>query len=284
MKELFKMGGAVGKKTDTMVFAIGFGILMLVWYAVTATEFIPHTILPNPFVVIHSYKELYTDVNAHFTENIWYSVKLNLVGYAYALLISIPLGFIIGMFPIGKSLFNKIFDAFRFIPLPATTGIFIAVFGMAFNMKANFLSFGILIYILPVVIQRVSELQNPSNDKDYVYLQTISTLGATNWQKFIHVYFPYVMRKISDDIRVLTAISWTYITIVEILNMDGGIGAMINVLGRQSRTAEVYALIFLIVFIGIVQDLLFKGLDKLLFPSKHNAKPITATIKKFFVK
>ena len=282
MTELFKMGGKVDKKTDTAVFFIGVGILIAFWYFVTSTKMISDHILPNPVKVIKSYSEMwkFNQLGA----NTWYSVKLNLLGYAYALGISIPLGFLIGLFPIGKSLFNRTFDALRFIPLPATTGIFIAIFGLAFNMKANFLSFGILIYILPVVVQRIQELQNPSNDKDYVYLQTISTLGASQWQTFQYVYFPYVMRKISDDIRVLTAISWTYISIVEILNRDGGIGALISTFGRSSQITEVYALIFEIVIIGICQDLIFRGIDRLCFPSKYNAKPLVVVIKNLFVK
>jgi NitT/TauT family transport system permease protein len=273
MTELFKMGGSVGKKTDTTVFFIGLMLLLSFWYMVTYTGVISNRILPNPVDVVKSYSTMLFEYN--LLENAWYSIKLNFLGYFYALVISIPIGFIIGMFPIGKSLFNKIFDAFRFIPLPATTGIFIAIFGLAFNMKANFLAFGIIIYILPVVIQRINELQNPSNDKDFVFLQTIKTLGASNWQKFRYVYFPYVMGKISDDIRVLTAISWTYISIVEILNKDGGIGSLISTLSRQSRTAEVYALIFLIIIIGILQDLLFRWIDKKLFPYKHDKKPFS---------
>lgn len=280
MTELFKMGGSVTKKTDTAIFFIGLVILMLFWYGVTEFGLISVRILPNPIDVIQSYHTMYNDYD--LIGNSWYSIKLNFLGYFYALAISIPLGFIIGIFPVGKSLFNKIFDAFRFIPLPATTGIFIAIFGLAFNMKANFLAFGIIIYILPVVIQRINDLQNPSNDKDFVFLQTIKTLGATNWQKFRYVYFPYVMGKISDDLRVLTAISWTYISVVEILNKDGGIGSLISTLSRQSRTAEVYALIFLIVIIGIFQDLLFKWVDKMLFPYKHNRKPLS--LKKLITK
>ena len=278
MSELFKMGGNVSKKTDTTVFFIGTGILILFWYFVTSAGLISSRILPNPIDVFLSYKTMYAE--SDLMANAWYSIKLNFLGYFYALIIAIPLGFIIGMFPIGKSLFNRVFDALRFLPLPACSGIFIAIFGLAYNMKANFLSFGILIYILPVVIQRINELQNPSNDKDYVFLQTIKTLGANNWQKFRYVYFPYVMGKISDDIRVLTAISWTYITIVEILNKDGGIGSMISTLSRQSRTPEVYALIFLIIVIGIFQDQLFKWIDKVLFPYKHDKNRINLKVTK----
>ncbi|MCD7933659.1 MAG: ABC transporter permease subunit [Tannerellaceae bacterium] len=257
------------KKTSTIISLIGLVVLLAIWYFLTLTgEIIPNKILPNPVKVLLSYGELYSDYE--LLPNTWYSIKLNIYGYVTAIILALPIGFIIGMFPIARSLFSQYIDAFRFLPLTAITGIFIAWFGIGFDMKVYFLSFGILIYLLPVIVQRINELQNPSNNKDYVYLQTITTLGATNWQKFRHVYFPYVTEKISEDIRVLTAISWTYIIVTELLNKEGGIGGMIYTLGRQSRTPEVFALLFLIILIGFMQDKLFKLLDQLLFPSKYN--------------
>lgn len=269
MNELFKMGGSVSKTTSTVISLVGLAILLLAWYLLTLRGvIIPNKILPNPVNVIKSYGDLFTDYD--LAGNTWYSVKLNIYGYVTAILLALPLGFITGMFPIARSLFSQYIDAVRFLPLTAITGIFIAWFGIGFDMKVYFLSFGIVIYLLPIIVQRINELQNPSNDKDYVYLQTIITLGATNWQKFRHVYFPYVTEKISEDIRVITAISWTYIIVAELLNKEGGIGAMIYTLGRQSRTPEVFALLFLIILIGFLQDRLFKWLDELLFPSKYN--------------
>lgn len=263
------MGGSIDKKTSTIISLIGLVVLLAIWYFLTLTgEIIPNKILPNPVKVLLSYGELYSDYE--LLPNTWYSIKLNIYGYVTAIILALPIGFIIGMFPIARSLFSQYIDAFRFLPLTAITGIFIAWFGIGFDMKVYFLSFGILIYLLPVIVQRINELQNPSNNKDYVYLQTITTLGATNWQKFRHVYFPYVTEKISEDIRVLTAISWTYIIVAELLNKEGGIGGMIYTLGRQSRTPEVFALLFLIILIGFMQDKLFKLLDQLLFPSKYN--------------
>lgn len=280
IKNLFKMGGNISKKANIYIGIFGIFFLFSLWHIVTINNIIPTKILPNPFDVIKSYKTLICELDLF--KNIWYSISLNLLGYFYALIIAIPIGFLIGLFPINKALFSKYFDALRFLPLPAASGIFIAIFGLGFNMKADFLAFGILIYILPVVVQRINELQNPANDKDNVYLQTIKTLGATNWQKFKYVYFPYVMEKISDDIRVLTAISWTYIVIVEQLNKEGGVGAMISTLNRQSRTPEVYALLILIIGIGILQDFCLREIDKFAFPSKHNRKPLD--LKKIFVK
>ena len=267
------MGGSVDKTTSTIISLLGLVILLLVWYLLTLTgEIIPNAILPNPVNVIKSYGVLVTE-NDLFG-NAWYSIKLNIYGYVMAVVLAIPLGFVIGMFPIAKSLFSQYIDAIRFLPLTAITGIFIAWFGIGFDMKVYFLSFGILIYLLPIIVQRINELQNPSNDKDFVYLQTITTLGASNWQKFRYVYFPYVTEKISEDIRVITAISWTYIIVAELMNKEGGIGGLIYTLGRQSRTSEVFALLFLIILIGFLQDRLFKMLDELLFPSKYNKDSI----------
>jgi hypothetical protein len=51
-------------------------------------------------------------------------------------------------------------------------------------------------------------------------------------------------------------------------------------MSRQSRTAEVYALLFLIIAIGILQDVLLKKLDVVLFPSKYNKPSIKSKIMK----
>ena len=135
-------------------------------------------------------------------------------------------------------------------------------------MKASFLAFGILIYILPVVTQRVLDLQNVDNPTDNVYIQTANTIGMSNWQKFRYVYWPYVMEKVYGDIRSLVAISYTYVTIAENINKEGGIGATINTLSRQSDMSSVYCLLFIIIIIGIIQDIIFKKLEPFIF--KHH--------------
>jgi NitT/TauT family transport system permease protein len=133
-------------------------------------------------------------------------------------------------------------------------------------MKSFFLAFGIFIFTIPSVVGKVLDLQNPTNVNDNVYLQTAKTMGMSNWQTFRYVYFPYVMEKVYDDIRSLVAISYTYVVIAESLNKVGGIGAMISTFTRQSRTPEVYALLFIIVMIGLLQDRLFHFLKPIIFP------------------
>lgn len=219
-----------------------------------------YPLLPSPVSVIKSFPEL--NRNDDLIGNSFYSLKLNALGYLMALAISIPVGFILGLVPLFRGLFGKTIDAFRFIPLTAVTGIFIMWFGLDAEMKVLFLAFGIIVYLIPVVVQRINEVQS-------VYLRTVHTLGATSWQTIKTVYMPYVFSKIIDDIRVLTAISWTYITIAEMLNRGGGIGELIWLAKRQSRIDKAFAILIVIVIIGLLQDRLFVFLDKTLFPYKH---------------
>lgn len=226
-----------------------------------ATEFEKaYPIVPNPLHVVKAVPQMVQEDK--LIENTWLSIWRNLQGYLWAMLIAIPIGFLIGLFPLFRGMFSQPIDALRFLPLTALTGVFMLAFGTQETMKVTFLAFGIIVYLLPIVVQRIKEVKE-------VYLKTAFTLGATDWQTIRTVYFPSVMSKLIDDIRVLTAISWTYIIIAELLNKEGGIGALMFNSGRQGETEKVFAGLIVIILVGFFQDWIFVYLEKRLFPYKH---------------
>jgi len=283
-KELLKFGGIIDNKTNMIFTIFGAFVLLLIWHFVTLNgTLISPKILPSPISVFQNFGNLFTEHN--LPKEAWYSVKINLWGYFFAIIFALPLGFLIGIFPLPKSMFQKYTDAMRYLPPPAITGIFMTAFGLGIGMKASFLAFAIFMSLLPAVIQKIEDLQNPKNDKDFVYLQTIKTLGANNYQKFTKVYFPYVMGRVFSDIIILTAISYTYIIIIELLNHKGGLGGLLHLLRRQGLMAEYYGVLFSIISIGLFQNFLLVEIDKFLFPYKYEKMSIVrrlfTTIKKF---
>lgn len=196
------------------------------------------------------------------------SIWLNIQGYFWAIFIALPIGFLIGLLPVFRGLFSKQVDALRYLPLTALTGLFIVWFGIEDQMKIAFLAFGILVYLLPVVVQRIDEVKD-------VYLKTVFTLGASDWQTIKTVYLPSVLSKLIDDIRVLTAISWTYIIIAELINRQGGIGSMIYIKARQGEIEKVFAILIVIILVGFLQDRIFVYMDKRLFSHKYYKTSIT---------
>lgn len=260
LHDLFKLRGTLPKSVFTTIEITGIVLLLLVWYIITALQVIPPSLLPPPYKVLTSFEEL------HFKDglirNAFFSIKINFLGYVVASLIAIPLGFMIGMFPLFRSLFNRPVDAIRFLPLTAVTGIFIAWFGIGTDMKVYFLAFGIIVYLLPVVVQRIDEVED-------IYLQTVYTLGASKWQTITSVFIPNVLAKLSDDIRVLVAMSWTYIIVAELINNTGGLGGLAWQAQRQSRIDKLFAILLVIILIGFLQDKLFKLADRVLFKHKY---------------
>ena len=169
------------------------------------------------------------------------------------------------MFPLFREMFKKPIDVIRFLPITALTGIFIYWFGIGDNMKVQFLAFGIIVYLIPIVINKV-------NNVSETYVQMLRTLGAKDFSVITKVFIPSVISEIFDDIRVLVAISWTYIIIVEMLNRTQGIGSLIYTCLRQSRIDKVFGLLIVIIVIGILQDFLFKYIDAFFFPHKYKSE------------
>ncbi|MCB0514594.1 MAG: ABC transporter permease subunit [Chitinophagales bacterium] len=258
---LFVLRGELSTQQRWILSTLGIVLFLLIWIVLTYFKLVPSGILPSPWQVLKAFPELhYQDA---LVRNTAFSVWLNLRGYLEAIAIALPLGFLIGLVPLFRGLLSKIIDTGRYIPLTAVTGLFIAWFGLGSAMKVHFLAFGILVYLLPVVVQRIDEVED-------IYLKTVFTLGANAWQTVRTVYLPAVLSRVSDDIRVLVAISWTYIIIAEMVGSEGGIGSLIFRVGqRQGRIDKVFALLIIIILIGFLQDRIMLFLDKKLFPYKY---------------
>lgn len=260
---LFELRGNLERIPSIIIGVLGLGFILAAWHFITDGNKEIQALMPAPLSVLEAFKELhYKDF---LIENSWISIVRNYHGYLKAVMYALPVGFLIGLFPLFRALFSKYVDAIRFLPLAALTGMFIIWYGLDEEVKVNFLAFGIFVYLLPIVVQRIDEVQK-------VYTQTAKTMGASKWQVIKTVFIPAVFSKVFDDIRVIVAISWTYIVIAELIKADGGLGELVHVAARQSRVDKVFAILLTIVIIGILQDFLFKWLDKILFPHKYTNK------------
>lgn len=254
ISNLFELRGRLDKRTNMMVGISGFFVLMSLWVLITHFKLIPSQLLPSPGRVLLAFPELHFK-NA-LIRNLGYSVYLNIMGYLEAITLSLIIGFIMGLFPIFKGLFSGYVNSARFVPMTAVTGLFIAWFGIETNMKIQFLAVGIMVYLIPVVVARIEEI-------DDVYEHTARMLGASPIQRVISVYIPSVAGRIIVDIQNLLAISWTYIIVAEMINSSsGGIGSLAFLSAKQSRIDKVFAVLLVIVLVGFLQDRIFSFLDK----------------------
>lgn len=263
MSVLFTLRGRLPVRTQRAIELIGLVALLGMWQTFSG-HLIPASILPSPLRVLQTLPELY--FRDGIVYNAMYSIKLNSLGLVEAVALALPVGMLVGLFPFFRALTERYVNAARFLPLTAVVGLFIAWFGIDMNMKVQFLAFAIFIYLLPVVVQKTDSIED-------VLVQTATTLGANTWQTIKNIFIPGVVSRVFDDIRVLAALSWTYIVVAEMVNATGGgIGAMTYVAARQARIDKVFALLFIIILIGFIQDLFLKFLDGVIFPYKYAKK------------
>ena len=76
---------------------------------------------------------------------------------------------------------------------------------------------------------------------------------------------PAALPQIFDSFRVMNAIAWGYIILAEIVNAKNGIGYILQLAAQHLKPAWSFAGILVVGVIGILTDLLIRGINRLLF-------------------
>ncbi|MFH1364505.1 MAG: ABC transporter permease subunit [Candidatus Aenigmatarchaeota archaeon] len=255
----------MSSRTEKILNALGIVLLFFIWWELVFIFKFKSVILPHPIDVIRDFPELFTRYN--IIRNTMFSIFINVVGFSQALLLSIPLGFLISEIPFFKGLSYRWVLLLRFLPITAFFGMFITWFGDDWLMKSQFLFFGVFLYLVPTVAHRAWEV--PSLKVD-----VMRTLGAKSRQIFWIAVFPDTMSRLWADIITLSAVTWTYIAVAETVNMGsgGGLGAMCYNFGLKSATSLVFGCLLVLLFVGAIQDQFSKFLGRFFFPYKRKKR------------
>lgn len=248
--------GAISNKQARALALGGVVVFLGVWCALSYGGIIRTYILPSPTEVLRAFPYL------HFEEALVRSAVASLyrvaMGFLLSALVAIPLGILMGTFPPVKKFFAPLLDPMRFLPISALVPLFIVWFGIEDLQKIIFLFVGIVVYLLPLVVEAVEKV-------DDVYLQTATTLGATRWQLVWHVLVPGSLPGIGEALRVMNGIGWTYIILAEVINAPDGLGHLITVSQRYGHVDRMFALVIVILVIGVVTDQVIRLVNKQLF-------------------
>ena len=229
------------------------------WCALTYGGLVPPIILPSPTAVLRAFPVLHFE-EALVRSALWSLYRVSM-GFLLATLVALPLGMLMGTFPAVKAFFAPLLDPRRFLPISALVPLTIVWFGIEETQKVVFLFLGTVVYLLPLVVESVEQV-------DEVYLQTATTLGASRWQLVRHVLIPGSRPAIAEAMRVMNGIGWTYVILAEVINAPYGLGALITVAGKRSHVDQMFALVIVILIIGVVTDQIIRLINKSLFTWK----------------
>ncbi|MCC6740023.1 MAG: ABC transporter permease subunit [Planctomycetia bacterium] len=246
--------------------AVPFIVVLAAWFWMTRgapEERRGGALMPQPEEVAQEGGKL---LGKKDTRNVYKEVVASLkrvaLGFAVALGVSLPLGIAMGAFTRVGALFRPMSVVGGYVPIAALVPLTLLFWGTEEKQKVYFLAIAGVLYLLPLVVKAVEQV-------DDVYLQTAYTLGATKRHIVTRVMIPIAAVEMWDAMRLAFGVGWTYIMLAEIVDQKEGLGAMIQIAQRRGKPETVYFVVLLIVAIGFLIDKGFAWTGRQMFPWKN---------------
>lgn len=267
MNDLFAIRKDVSPRARWALGFLSWGILVLLWFALTHWEILPPFSLPKPKGVIVAFGKLWTeyDLLGNVLKSWWRIAQ----AFIWCTIVAVPLGILMASFKWVFELVNPVAAPMRAMPITAFLPAFIALFGMDETMKVAFLWFGMFFYLLAVVVEEVNKVDNS-------LLETAYTLGAKN-RHVLWLLFRASLPAIFSSFRILYDIGWTYVILAEMVNARKGVGYMVEAARKVLDFERVYAGIIAIGIAAFLFRFLLTFLEKRLFPWRQAASTFAGT-------
>lgn len=233
-------------------------------YEVVETRVISPSVLPSPGEVSRSFPSLWS--NRYLPKNILYSFLRVGAGFIVAFIVVFPMALLMGTFSKCKAIVAPLMLFGGYLPIPALVPLFMILFGTNELQKVMFLAFGFAIYLLPLFVKSLEEVDN-------VYLQTGYTLGANKFQVLNNILLPIALPNIFDAMRLGFGIGWGYIILAEMVDMGSfGVGTLILTSQRRGPREDIYLVLIAIVLMAFITDKIWDKVGQQLFPYRSQKR------------
>ena len=216
--------------------------LILTWWILSL--FFPPTLIPKP-------SDTFAEVAAiigtgDFFGEMGSTLRRVLVGFGIAMIVSIPLGILMGTL---RSL-ESFFEPLVILGLTMPGLIWAVLMIMFFGLNEISAYAAVSITIMPMLAISIWQ-GTKSIDKDLIDMSNV--FHASAWSKIVDVILPQLVSHILAAIRYGLGLAWKVVVVVEMFGLSNGVGYQVvrgfNVFSM--KTVLAWAISFLVVMIVI---------------------------------
>lgn len=234
---------------------LAFALGLVAWQVVVTQARVPKYVLPPPTDVF----EALIRYQGRLLRDAWITTQEILLGYAVAVLVSIPIAILIVYSPLFTRTVWPMMIFSQIMPKIALAPLFIIWFGFGIIPK---ILITFLLSFFPIVIDTVAGFR--SLDPEVMYLARSG--GASWWDIFWRVRLPAALPHVFAGLKVAAALATTGAIIGEFVGSDRGLGYLLLQANGDLNTALLFATLLVLSTIGLALYGLVALAEKLLIP------------------
>src|SRR5215472_9509683 len=241
---------------------LGLGILFFVlfftvWGYATFGGYVSKTFLADPLTMIEEGWLLLTKHG--FLGDIGITIWRVVGGFVLAALVAIPIGILMGAYKPIEAFFEPFVSFARYLPASAFIPLLILWAGIGEAQKLSVIFIGSFFQLVLMIAVSVGNTRRDLVEAAY-------TLGSSDRTLIRRVLIPAAAPEIAEILRTVLGWAWTYVIVAELIGASSGIGHMITDSQALLATDQIIFGIIVIGVIGLISDVLFKWINRSLFP------------------
>jgi NitT/TauT family transport system permease protein len=249
----FRLREDIPQAQRRVLIVISLAVPVVAWFLLSASHIVNPLFLPSPSAVVKAGVELASS-GVLFTDAAATLQRVG-IGFVLVVLVSVPLGLAMGTLPAIRTIFEPMIALIRYMPAPAFIPLLIIWLGLGEGSKIALLFVGTVFFNTLMTADVAALVPKQMIDVSY-------TLGAKRWTVFRRVIFPHSVPGILDSMRVNIAATWQLVVVAELVAAQSGLGYRITRAQRFLQVDQIFAVLFVIGFIGVAMDLGFRLLRK----------------------
>ena len=236
---------------------LGLALFALIWVGVTQIFFSDPQLshfkgfLPGP--TLAALADAFGE--SRFWISVFASLKRILVGILLAAALGLPMGILIGFFPLLRGLSYSPIQFVRMISPLSWMPIALLLF-TSFESAVYFLI--VMATICPIILNTAIGVMNINPQ----WIKMALNQGANNTQLIRTIVIPYSVPHMMTSLRLALGVAWIVLVPAEFLGVSSGLGYLINDARDTMEYDKLMAMIIAIGILGFILDRIFQKLQQ----------------------
>jgi NitT/TauT family transport system permease protein len=229
-------------------------LLLLIWQAIVSANIWPSYALPGPLDVFQS---LINGLSSgQFLLGALVSLQRLIIGYAISLVLGVILGLLIGRYSFFEDTLGSLVLGLQ--ALPSVCWLPLAILWFGLDEQAI-----IFVVVMGALFSITLGVHNGIKNTPPIYLNAARTLGTRGIALAGQVILPSALPSILSGLKQGWTFAWRSLMAAELLYTTISLGNLLNEGRDFNDVSQVIAVMFVIVFIGIIIDaLIFSALER----------------------